>query len=126
MSLCGLGVDLVAIERIEKAYQAQPALAERILTPAEAAYCAFGQRGWASRLATCFAVKEAGSKALGTGIGAVSWKDVELGHTPAGAPTISFRGPAKAILDQKGGAKAHVTISHEKTMVVALVLLESP
>lgn len=126
MRICGLGVDLVEISRIEKAYKANAKLADRILRPGEVAYCALAKRGWASRLATCFAVKEAGAKALGTGIGQVGWKDIELGHAPSGAPILRLHGPAlKAFQDLQGG-DAHLSLSHEKGMVLAVVILEKP
>lgn len=125
MSICGYGIDLVDLRRIQKAYEKQAKMADRILNPAEKQYCAFDKAGWPGRLGACFAVKEAASKALGCGIGEVGWKDIELSHAPSGAPVLVLHGEALERFRSLGAKKAHLSLSHEKEMAVAGVLLET-
>ncbi|MFN2281041.1 MAG: holo-ACP synthase, partial [Anaerolineales bacterium] len=93
------GIDLIEIERIQKALDRHgERFLNRIYTPAEIN----GARGSASELAARFAAKEAASKALGTGIGPVSWKEMEIINKPSGQPILRLHGRAKAIAQGQG------------------------
>src|ERR671918_350443 len=63
----GIGIDLIEIERIERALERRPRLAERLFTPAELAYARSRARP-GRHLAARFAAKEAVIKALGEGV----------------------------------------------------------
>ena len=61
--MTGLGLDLLEIERLERALERRPRLAERLFTDAERAYAAARARP-AQHLAARFCAKEAVAKAL--------------------------------------------------------------
>ncbi|MEJ2750329.1 MAG: holo-ACP synthase [Anaerolineae bacterium] len=93
------GVDLVEIERVRRvmARSGERFLA-RIFTPQEQAYC----QGRIASLAGRFAVKEAVAKALGTGIGDVTWVEIEIVSDKMGRPELVLHGAAKEAADALG------------------------
>lgn len=123
--ILGVGVDLVQIERLRTV---NPRLFLRICTEAERAFCdRFENDGRLERYAGRFAVKEAVSKALGTGIAAgVQWTDIEALPLPSGAPEVRLHGKALERMLALGGERVHVSISHDKGHAVAMAVLEGP
>ncbi len=73
-------------------------------------------------LSSVFAAKEAVSKALGTGIGFVSWQDIEIIHLPTGEPTVHLHGNAALVADQKGLTEWSVSISHDRDKAIAMAV----
>lgn len=72
-----------------------------------------------------WAVKEAFSKSIGTGIGVkCSWRDVETLNISSGAPYCYPGGNAKVIIDNLGISKIIISISHERRYACAVVILE--
>lgn len=69
-----------------------------------------------------FAAKEAVSKALGTGIGPVSWQEIEILERPSGAPYVILHGKAKAIADAMGLTHWSISLSHSRSHAVAFVV----
>lgn len=121
----GIGTDIVAVARIESALESHgERFAARILTASERTE--FTHDAHPSRLlAKRFAVKEAFSKAFGTGIGAqIGWHDVEVKHDGLGRPQLSMSVAVRARLSEAGVGGAHVSISDEAEYVVAFVVLE--
>ena len=114
MSLA-VGLDLIEIERMERALERRPRLAERLFRPGELAYA--GDRSRPGRhLAARFAAKEAAIKALG---GGCSPRDVEvIGAEP---PTLRLHGPAQRRAQQRGVDLA-VTLTHSRGLAAAVVL----
>lgn len=113
------GVDLIEIARIEEvAARHGKHYLERIFTPAELDYC--GKR--AESLAGRFAAKEAVAKALGTGIGDVSWKEIEILGDEQNAPILNLHGAAEARAKELGLANWSVSISHSQSHSVAFVV----
>ena len=80
------------------------------------------------RLAGCFAAKEAVLKALGTGwAGGIAWTEVEVVHTPAGAPTVALSGRAQELADERGVSKWLLSLSHDGDYATATAIaLGSP
>ncbi|PHK48589.1 holo-ACP synthase [Staphylococcus edaphicus] len=112
----GIGVDLIEIERIQKLYQRQSKLIERILTANEQQQ--FNHFNNEQRkmefLAGRFATKEAFSKALGSGLGkTVAFTDIDCFNNENGQPCINF-----------DGYKVHVSISHTEHYAMSQVILE--
>src|SRR6202012_5541741 len=99
----GLGSDLIEIPRIEASIaRFGDRFLARVFTPAEIAYCQL-KRNAAESFAARFAAKEAGAKALGTGIQyGVSWKELEVRRLPGGRPTLHFSGRASEFAQQLG------------------------
>lgn len=110
-----IGVDVAKISRFEKHVE-NGRFHRKILTQHELQL--FLRRKTAESLASFFAVKEASSKALGTGIGRIGWRDIELRHSPLGQPRA-------VIYDRKNGRlhKVAVSLTHDAGIVVATAML---
>src|SRR5271166_6120752 len=93
--IVGSGIDMAEIGRIQQSVERYgQRFLNRVYTAAEQAYC-LGKRKSAESLAARFAAKEAGAKALGTGISfGVSWLEIEVVREPSGRPTLRFHGRA--------------------------------
>ena len=119
MLLIRTGIDLIEIERIQRAVQRHgKRFLERIYTPGELAIC--GQD--AACLAGRFAAKEAVSKALETGIGPVVWREMEILRGPAGEPVLYLHGKAQAISAALKLTTWSVSISDTRTQAVAVAV----
>lgn len=124
MAIVGIGADLVDTARIRKIWERYgQRFVERILTVGE---CADWNGMEAGFLARRFAVKEAAAKALGSGIAeGVTFHDMELGHDRRGRPLLRFTGAAWRRSRALGVTAVHVTVSDERTLALAFVVLES-
>ena len=96
MSVLGIGVDMVEIERIQHSLDRfGERFMKRVFTEGEIAYCIsmkFPARHFAAR----FAAKEAVSKAFGTGIGkAMGWRDIDVHKKKSGEPFLVLHGGAE-------------------------------
>ena len=91
--IVGSGIDLVEIERIQQSVERFGSrFLNRIYTDAEQAYCLRKKRA-AESLAARFAAKEAGAKALGTGISrGVTWLEIEVVREPGDGRRCAFTG----------------------------------
>ncbi len=123
--IAGIGTDIVKIDRIRKALdRSGDRFARRILTDSE--WDIFESAGLkAAWLAKRFAAKEAAAKALGTGIGKVSFQDLEVSNNDAGAPHLIFLGNALLLQEQRGITGIHLSLSDEVDFAVAFVVLET-
>jgi holo-[acyl-carrier protein] synthase len=122
--LIGLGIDSVDIPRFAKVLERRPAIAERLFTDEERRYAA-GLANPAPSLAARFAVKEAVMKALGVGLGAFDWRDVEVERHGTDAPRLTVRGRAAALASGQGVAGWHVSITHTDSVASAAVAATS-
>ena len=113
------GVDLVEVGRIaELMAQYGERFRKRVFTDAELEAC--GSRP--ERLAARFAAKEAVSKALGTGIGRVRWRDIEIVNGPAGQPELVLSGAAAELAAELQLRLWAVSLSHTGGHAIALVV----
>lgn len=113
------GVDLIEIARIEEVIARHGKhYLERIFTPAELAQV--GKR--TESLAGRFAAKEAVTKALGCGIGEVTWKDIEILGDDQNAPVLALHGAAQNKARELGLTTWSVSISHSRSHSVAFVV----
>jgi len=121
----GVGTDVVEIGRIEKVLERYgEKFARRVLCEPELKRF-LGHRLPASYLAKRFAAKEAFTKALGTGIRSpASWHGVWVVNLPSGKPVLQFSEPLKKLLERKGVTETHVSLSDEKGIAFATVVLE--
>jgi holo-[acyl-carrier protein] synthase len=119
----GVGTDIVAIARIERALARHGArFAARILRPEE--LTTFGAAACpAAWLAKRFAAKEALGKALGTGIGAVSWQDFSVLSQPGGVPIVHCHGRAQQLLAQRSITGVWISLSDERDYALAFAVL---
>ena len=119
----GIGTDIVQVARIRSVLERQGrAFAERVLGVNELAIFD-AKKQQAAYLAKRFAAKEATSKALGTGIGVVSWQDMEVSNNEVGAPQIQLTGNAAQQLEKLGASRALLSLADERDYVVAFVVL---
>src|SRR5579885_3693290 len=103
-----IGVDIIEIDRVRQSVERfGPRFLDRVYTEAEQAYC----RGRAPQLAGRFAAKEAVSKALGTGIRRIHWRNIEILPNRAGAPIVTLHGRAKQRAETLGLTGLEVSIS---------------
>ena len=123
--IVGSGVDLVEIARIQQSMERYgPRFLNRVYLPAEQAYC-LRKRNAAESLAARFAAKEAGAKALGTGISrGVNWLEIEIIREAGGRPSIRFHGRAAEIAEQMRVAHVALSLTHTADLAMASVVLE--
>jgi holo-[acyl-carrier protein] synthase len=113
------GVDLIEIDRIQTVIARHgPRYLKRVFTPAEIELCASRPESLAVR----FAAKEAVVKALGTGIGEISWQDVEILNDEERAPTLRLHGAAETRAAALGLTNWSVSLSHSLTHAIAMVV----
>ena len=122
----GVGTDIIEIPRIAAALERfGDKFARRILCEPELKRFAT-HRLPAAYLAKRFAAKEAFTKALGTGIHApANWHGVWVANLRSGKPTLQFTQALQALLDARGVAHAHVSLTDERGLASATVILET-
>ncbi len=123
--IVGSGIDLVEIGRIHDSVERfGKRFLDRIFTAAEQAYC-LRKRKAAESLAARFAAKEAGAKALGTGISqGVNWLEIEVLRERSGRPTLRFHGRAAEMAAAMGVANVALSLTHSGDLAMASVVLE--
>jgi holo-[acyl-carrier protein] synthase len=119
MAVIGVGVDIVEVERIERAITRWgEAFIRRIYTPLEveraAAPIVVGPR-----MAARFAAKEAVMKALGVGWRDLSWREIEIANDARGRPVVYLHGAARRVAEQRGVKEVLLGISHTHLHAVA-------
>jgi len=121
----GVGTDVVEISRIEAALaRFGERFARRILCDPELERFQ-NHRLPAAYLAKRFAAKEAFTKALGTGIHApANWHGVWVRNLPSGKPVLEFSEPLKALMSKRGVATSHLSLTDERGVAMATVILE--
>lgn len=122
--IVGLGVDIVELARIEKSLaRFGRRFAEKILGPEELAAM---PSLTVSYIAGRFAAKEAAVKALGTGFSqGIGPTLVEAVATSGGKPQLRLHGAALQRARDMGVTSSHVSISHDRSSAVAVVVLEA-
>ena len=117
--MLSVGVDIIDIARIARALDRfGNRFLERVYTTAEIIYC----RGQVPELAARFAAKEAISKALGTGLVGISWREMEILGDRRGKPMVSLSGRAQARADALGLDEWAVSLTHSDSQAVAMVV----
>ena len=122
----GIGTDIVEVSRIEASIaQFGDEFAKRIL--AESEFASYQQSQIKPRfLAKRFAAKEAFSKALGTGLRApATFQNIAVSHDDLGKPILVLAKELQAFLAAKNILHKHISISDEKNLAAAFVVLET-
>ncbi len=117
----GIGVDLCEVDRMRTALERTPTLRGRVFTDAEQAYCDRRQDP-TERYAARFAAKEATSKALGTGIIGIRWREMEILPNRRGKPVLILHGRAAERAKQLGLTEFSVSLTHSRTDAMAFVV----
>jgi len=114
-----VGIDIVETVRVTNLCQRWgDRFLNRFMTPLEQRQC----RGKTERMAVLIAAKEATSKALGTGLRGVGWKEMEIVHAVTGKPTLRLHGRAANIAEGLGWTATTVSLSHDAGVSVAVVV----
>jgi holo-[acyl-carrier protein] synthase len=119
--MVGIGIDAVEVERFRRVLARRPAAASRLFTDGELEY---GRR-WrdpAPRLAARFAAKEAVMKAMGVGLGAFAFRDVEVVSAESGAPSLVLRGGADALARRLGVTGWRISLTHTDSLAQAVAV----
>jgi holo-[acyl-carrier protein] synthase len=116
--VAGLGVDIIEIERMERALNRTPRMRERLFSETERAY-AQGKARPAIHFALFFAAKEAVLKALGTGFAGMAFGDVEVDHDRYGRPIPVLHGRARELADAQGIIEMQLSLSYTHSVGVA-------
>ena len=122
----GVGTDLMETKRIEVSIDRYgERFLERVFTPGEIAYCLRKKKNAAESFAARFAAKEAGAKALGTGISrGVTWKELEVRREENGRPTLHLSGRAAELAGAMGVRRMQLSLTHSRELAMAVVVVE--
>ena len=112
------GVDLLEIDRLERALDRWPRLAERLFTSSELAYAAQHARP-ARQLSARFCAKEATIKALS--LREPVWRDLEVEVLPSGKPAMRLHGEAARVAANQG-VEVSISLTHGRDLAAAVAL----
>ena len=119
MTILRTGIDLIEISRLEELNPSiRQRFLERVFTPMELQQIGHSIPSLAGR----YAAKEAVAKALGTGIGAISWQEIEILRGPEGEPNLTLSGHALEISRELGLETWSISITHNRTTAAAVVV----
>ena len=118
MTIVGVGVDVVQVDRLERALARTPTLAARLFTDGER------ESRRPESLAARFAAKEAVAKALGAP-GGLRWRDAEVVSDASGRPRLVLHGGVAEEAESQGIGTWHLSLSHDGGIATAVVVAES-
>jgi holo-[acyl-carrier protein] synthase len=122
-----VGVDVVDLDRFESVMTRQESFLDRVFTAEEREYCdrANATSVRCQRYAARFAAKEAVMKALGCGLGAYGFHDVEVARDDdSGEPSLLVKGNAAVLAGERGISRWLLSLSHSDVVAIALVSAE--
>ena len=117
----GVGIDLVDVDRFRASLTRTPSMVPRMFTEGERAYAETANDP-SERYAARFAAKEAVMKALGVGLGAFGFHDVEVLRAEGGRPTLGVYGPAERLAIDRGVTRWEISLTHTATSAGAVVV----
>lgn len=121
MSVVGVGIDLVDVDRFRTSLTRTPTMIPRMFTDGERAY-AESASDPTERYAVRFAAKEAVMKALGVGLGAFGFHDVEVLRADGGQPSLGVYGPAEHLAAERGVVGWQLSLTHTSRAAGAVVV----
>jgi holo-[acyl-carrier protein] synthase len=122
-SVLGVGVDAVDLERFGRVIGRRSRMTERLFTAGERSYIDSATDP-IPRMSTRFAAKEATMKALGVGLGAFPFVDVEVVRHALGAPHLVLHRSAFQLAGDAGVERWHLSLTHTDRVAVAFVVAE--
>ncbi len=120
MTVLGVGVDLLDIERFGRALERTPALRQRLFGPLDISPEDLGTQSLAAR----FAAKEALLKALGGNIPGFSWHDIQVTGERGQQPKLVLSGGVAKRAAHSGVTATHLSLSHDAGMAIAFVVVD--
>lgn len=121
MSVVGIGVDAVDIERFRRSLERTPTMRTRLFTPHELEYVA-PKADPVPSLAARFAAREAVMKSLGVGLGAFGFHEVWVTRAESGAPSLEITGAALDLAERAGVTQWHLSLTHTGLVAIAYVV----
>jgi holo-[acyl-carrier protein] synthase len=123
--ILGVGIDIIEVARVQASHERfGERFLNRLLLADEIAYC-LSHKNSAPFIAARFAVKEAISKAFGTGIGAqLGWRDMEIGRKKSGEPFVILHGNGKKLFKSRHAKNLLISLSHTANYAAATAVLE--
>lgn len=114
-----VGVDIIEVDRVRKVFEKHgERFLQRVFTPTEVQQ----SRGKVARLAGRFAAKEAISKALGTGLHGVKWREMEIVQLRSGRPSVRLHGNARLRAHQLGISAFDVSMADLAQFSIAIAV----
>ncbi len=113
------GVDVLEVDRLDRAILRH---GQRLFNRFYTAQELIDGQGHTPALAARFAAKEAVAKALGTGIGEVGWKEIEIVNGPQRKPILHLHGRAAEVAEELGLNFWSVSLSHTHQHAMAIVV----
>jgi holo-[acyl-carrier protein] synthase len=118
-----VGVDLIEVGRVRKVFERHgERFLRRVFTEKEVQQCRRGGAVRATRLAGRFAAKEAISKALGTGLHGLAWREMEIVQLRSGRPTVTLHGNARRRAEFLGLGAFDVSIADLAEFSIAVAV----
>ncbi len=121
MTVVGVGVDAVDIERFRVSLRRTPTMRARLFTAAELHYAA-AKADPVPSLAARFAAREAVMKAMGVGLGAFGFHDVWVERIDSGQPLLRIEAAAQQLAVDRRIGRWHLSITHTDTVAIAYVV----
>ena len=120
----GIGIDLVHVTRMREVLERwKDRFLHRVFTDAEIGYCQ-RHRDPVPHFAARFAAKEAGLKALGTGLSlGIHWRELEVRRPRGQAPVLVLSGRAQEIGRARGGRRMLLALTHDGDYALAQAML---
>ncbi len=120
----GTGIDIIEVDKVEKQISNNNGFTEKIFTKREIEYCE-SKKNKAQHYAARFAAKEAFFKAIGTGWrNGMAFNEIEILNNELGKPEILLHGKTKEFSEKQLINNIHVSLSHLKKIVTAIITLE--
>ena len=123
MSIKGIGVDAVDIDRFRASLDRTPSMRTRLFTQIELDYVA-PKADPVPSLAARFAAREAVMKAMGVGLGAFGFHDVWVEREESGLPVLKVTGRAWELAVDRNITTWHLSITHTDLVAIAYVVGE--
>ncbi len=123
MTVKGIGVDAVDVERFRTSLLRTPSMRQRLFTAEELAYVE-PKVDPVPSLAARFAAREAVMKAMGLGLGAFGFHEVWVTRADSGQPSLAVTGRALELAVDRGITRWHLSITHTAIVAIASVVAE--
>ena len=121
----GTGIDIIEVDRVEDQIAKGDGFKEKIFTVKEIEYCE-SKKNKAQHYAARFAAKESFFKAIGTGWRyGMAFNEIEILNNELGKPEVFLHGKTKEFTEKQGIKNIHVSLSHIKKVVNAIIILEN-
>ncbi len=121
--MIGVGIDAVDLDRFRRVLDRRTHMAARLFTEGELAYAGAAVDPL-PRLSTRFAAKEAAMKALGVGLGAFPFVDLEVVRQGLGPPRLVLHAAAAELARRAGAVRWHLSLTHTDLVACAVVIAE--